>query len=110
MYTLKEDLDEVLANENKSYLLAKVSDNFGLSMKLNHVLRAYVDEDDEGFTLYISDDFTEIKLPLTDDCCNGIYYKKSGSMEEWLIKPYGQPFMEIRLVVFENENSEPVEE
>lgn len=110
VYTLKEDLDEVLANENKSYLLAKVSDNFGLSMKLNHVLRAYVDEDDEGFTLYISDDFTEIKLPLTDDCCNGIYYKKSGSMEEWLIKPYGQPFMEIRLVVFENENSEPVEE
>ena len=110
VYTLMDSLEEVLENDNKSYLLAKVTDNFGLTMKLNHVLRAYVDEDDEGFTLYISDDFTEIKLPLTDDCCNGIYYKKSGSMEEWLIKPYGQPFMEIRLVVFENENSEPVEE
>lgn len=110
VYTFKEDLDEVLANENKSYLLAKVTDNFGLSMKLNHVLRAYVDEDEEeGFVLHISDDFTEIKLPLVDDCCNGIYYKKSGSMEEWLIRPYGQPFMEIRLVVFENE-SKPVEE
>lgn len=111
VYTFKEDLDEVLANENKSYLLAKVTDDFGLTMKLNNVLRAYVnDEEEEGFVLYISDDFTEIKLPLTDDCCNGIYYKKSGSMEEWLIKPYGQPFMEIRLAVFENEKSEPVEE
>ena len=109
VYTFKNDLDEVLANENKSYLLAKVTDNFGLSMKLNNVQRAYVDEDEEGFTLYIGDDFTEIKLPLVDDSVNGIYRKKSGSMEEWLIKPYGQPFMEIRLVVFENE-SKSVEE
>ena len=109
VYTLKDSLDEVMENDNKSYLLAKVMDNFGLSMKLNNVQRAYVNEHEEGFTLYIGDDFTEIKLPLVDDCCNGIYYKKSGSMEEWLIRPYGQPFMEIRLVVFENE-SKPVEE
>lgn len=109
VYTLKESLDEVMENDNKSYLLAKVTDNFGLSMKLNNVQRAYVNEDEEGFTLYISDDFTEIKLPLVDDSVNGIYRKKSGCMEEWLIKPYGQPFMEIRLVVFENE-SKSVEE
>ena len=109
VHTLKESLDEVMEKENKSYLLAKVTDNFGLSMKLNHVLRAYVDEDEEGFSLHISDDFTEIKLPLVEDSVNGIYHKKSGSMEEWLIRPYGQPFMEIRLVVFENE-SKPVEE
>ena len=89
--------------------MAKVTDNFGLSMKLNNVQRAYVNEHEEGFTLYIGDDFTEIKLPLVDDSVNGIYRKKSGSMEEWLIKPYGQPFMEIRLVVFENE-SKSVEE
>lgn len=110
VYTLMDSLEEVLENDNKSYLLAKVTDNFGLTMKLNNVLRAYVNDEEEGFVLYISDDFTEIKLPLVDDCCNGIYRKKSGCMEEWLIKPYGQPFMEIRLVVFENENSEPVEE
>lgn len=109
VYTLKESLDEVMENDNKSYLLAKVIDNFGLSMKLNNVQRAYVDEDEEGFTLYISDNFTEIKLPLVEDSVNGIYRKKSGCMEEWLIKPYGQPFMEIRLVVFENE-SKSVEE
>lgn len=109
VYTLKDSLDEVMENDNKSYLLAKVTDNFGLSMKLNNVKRAYVDEDEEGFTLYISDNFTEIKLPLVEDSVNGIYRKKSGCMEEWLIKPYGQPFMEIRLVVFENE-SKPVEE
>lgn len=110
VYTLKDSLDEVMENDNKSYLLAKVIDNFGLSMKLNNVQRSYVDEDEEGFTLYISDNFTEIKLPLVEDSVNGIYRKKSGCMEEWLIKPYGQPFMEIRLVVFENENSESVEE
>lgn len=109
VYTLKDSLDEVMENDNKSYLLAKVIDNFGLSMKLNNVQRAYVDEDEEGFTLYISDNFTEIKLPLVEDSVNGIYRKKSGCMEEWLIKPYGQPFMKIRLVVFENE-SKPVEE
>lgn len=110
VYTLKESLDEVMENDNKSYLLAKVTDNFGLTMKLNNVLRAYVNDEEEGFTLYVSDDFTEIKLPLVDDSVNGIYRKKSGCMEEWLIKPYGQPFMEIRLVVFESEKSEPVEE
>ena len=104
VYTLKESLDEVMENDNKSYLLAKVIDNFGLSMKLNNVQRAYVNEHEEGFTLYISDNFTEIKLPLVDDSVNGIYRKKSGCMEEWLIKPYGQPFMEIRLAVFENES------
>lgn len=110
VYTLMESLDEVMENDNKSYLLAKVTDNFGLSMKLNNVQRAYVYEHEERFTLYISNDFTEIKLPLVDDSVNGIYRKKSGCMEEWLIKPYGQPFMEIRLVVFESEKSEPVEE
>lgn len=104
VYTLKDSLDEVMENDNKSYLLAKVIDNFGLSMKLNNVQRAYVNEHEEGFTLYISDNFTEIKLPLVDDSVNGIYRKKSGCMEEWLIKPYGQPFMEIRLAVFENES------
>lgn len=106
VYTLKESLDEMMENDNKSYLLAKVTDNFGLSMKLNNVQRAYVNEGEEdlGFTLYIGDDFTEIKLPLVDDSVNGIYHKKSGCMEEWLIKPYGQPFMEIRLVVFENDS------
>lgn len=109
VYTLKDSLDEVMENDNKSYLLAKVIDNFGLCMKLNNVQRAYVNEHEEGFTLYISDNFTEIKLPLVDDSVNGIYRKKSGCMEEWLIKPYGQPFMEIRLVVFENE-SKSVEE
>lgn len=109
VHTLKESLDEVMENDNKSYLLAKAIDNFGLSMKLNNVQRAYVNEHEEGFTLYIGDDFTEIKLPLVDDSVNGVYRKKSGCMEEWLIKPYGQPFMEIRLVVFENE-SKPVEE
>ena len=36
VYTLKDSLDEVMENDNKSYLLAKVIDNFGLSMKLNH--------------------------------------------------------------------------
>ena len=109
VYTLKDSLEEVLANDNKSYLLAKATDNFGLSMKINNVQRAYVDEDEEGFELHISDDFTEIKLPLVDDSVNGIYHKTSGNLEEWLIKPYGQPFMEIRLVVFESEKSETVE-
>lgn len=106
VYTLTESLDEIMENDNKSYLMAKVTDNFGLSMKLNNVQRAYVNEDEEGYVLHIGDDFTEIKLPLVDDCCNGIYHKKAGSLEEWLIKPYGQPFMEIRLAVFENENLE----
>ena len=68
-----------------------------------------MNEGEEGFSLHIGDDFTEIKLPLTDDSCNGIYHKEAGNVEEWLIKPYGQPFMEIRVVIFEKE-SEPVEE
>ena len=108
VHSLKEALDEVMENGNKSYLMAKVIDNFGLSIKLNNVQRAYVNEDEEelNFALYIGDDFTEIKMPLVDDACNGIYRKKSGCMEEWLIKPYGQPFMEIRLAVFESEKSE----
>ena len=109
VYSLKDALDEVMENDNKSYLMAKVIDNFGLSIKLNNVQRAFVNEEEEGFSLHIGDDFTEIKLPLVDDSCNGIYHKKAGCLEEWLIKPYGQPFMEIRLAIFEKE-SEPVEE
>lgn len=110
VYSLKDALNEVMENDNKSYLMAKVIDNFGLSIKLNNVQRAYVNEDEEGFSLHIGDDFTEIKLPLVDDSCNSIYHKKAGCLEEWLIKPYGQPFMEIRIAIFENEKSEPVEE
>ena len=99
VYSLKEALDEVMENDNKSYLMVKIIDNFGLSVKLNNVKRAYVNEDEEGFMLHIGDDFTEIKLPLVDDSCNGIYKKETGCLEEWLIKPYGQPFMEIRILI-----------
>ena len=113
VYSLKDALDEVMENGNKSYLMTKVIDSFGLSIKLNNVQRVYVNESEDGFELHIGDAFTELTLPLVDDSCNGIYRKKSGCLEEWLIKPYGQPFMEIRIAIFEKDNAdnlEPVEE
>ncbi len=41
----------------------------------------------------------ETAFPLVDDSCNEIYLKESGFADTILIKPYGQPFMEIAIIV-----------
>lgn len=50
----------------------------------------------------------KVEMPLADDSCNGIYCmptenemgKETG--RHWLIKPYGQPFAEIRFFIMKN--------
>jgi hypothetical protein len=38
-------------------------------------------------------------IPLVDDSCNEVFFKRGEHVDCIMIKPYGQPFMEIRIVV-----------
>ena len=105
VYYLKDYL------ENKSHpevshkpMMAVVKDCYGLEVKLSSLASAYIDEDEEGLTLHIQDGMTsEISLPLVDDSCNEVYIKEGGSFDSILIKPYGQSFMEIVMIIHNEE-------
>lgn len=96
-----EDLKEYLDNKSHESIMATVRDRFGFTVKLSVTKYAYVSEDDEGgYALHISDGIlTTIELPLVDDSCNEVYIKEGDTFDNILIKPYGQPFLEISLLV-----------
>ena len=86
-----------------------ITDEFGLKISLDYVDSMVVEETEDGFTFYANRNGAKVELPLVDDSCNGIYYmpiknetgKETG--RHWLIKPFGQPFAEIRFFIMKNE-------
>lgn len=107
VYELKEYLDEV--NKKDSCPIFSITDDFGLKVSLDCVDSMVVEETEDGFTFYANRSGTKIELPLVDDSCNGIYYVPTENEEgketgrHWLIKPFGQPFAEIRFFMMKNE-------
>ena len=106
VYELKEYIDSL--KEKDSCPIFSITDEFGLKIILDCIDSMVVEETDDGFTFYANRNGTKIELPLVDDSCNGVYYAttESESSKEigrhWLIKPYGQPFMEIRFFIMKN--------
>lgn len=93
--------------ENYKPTLVKFEDTFGLSATVT-VSDVYLIEEEEGdYTLHITDrQFTFIDIPLKEDSCNKIFFRED-RCTSFVIKPYGQPFMEIQILVNKNDEDKP---
>lgn len=101
VYSLQEFLDDVIHEKNEYYcILARITDVFGFDLKIRNPIRTYINTLD-GLALHISDDMNTFEVPVFDDCINLIYMKETDSSKEIIVKPYGQPFMEIRMLFFQ---------
>lgn len=109
VYELDDFLDKVIHMENGYYcVMARATDCFGFDVKMKNVPRTYtyVDVDEDDWKLHISDDFTELEIPITDDSINEIYMKtdKESESKHIIVKPFNQPFMEIEMLFFKKHN------
>lgn len=101
VYGIQELLDDMIHDKNDYYcILARITDVFGFDLKLNP-LRTYINTlDDSDWKLHISDDANTFEVPVCDDSLNLFYMKETDHSREILVKPYNQPFMEIRMWFF----------
>lgn len=101
VYSIQEFLDDMIHDKNEYYcILARITDVFGFDLKLNP-LRTYINTlDDSDWKLHISDDANTFEVPVCDDSINLFYMKETDSTKEIIVKPYNQPFMEIRMLFF----------
>lgn len=81
-------------------MLVNIHDAFGLEVKLNDIKNCSLVETEEAYEMQID----SMTFPLVDDGCNKIYIKDNSSYDTILIRPYGQPFLEISILV-SKENS-----
>lgn len=102
VYDIQEFLEDVIHEKNEYYcILARITDVFGFDFKMRNVVRAYINTlDDSDWKLHISDDFNTFEVPVTDDSVNLLYMKETDNSKEIIVKPYGQPFMEIKMLFF----------
>jgi len=101
VYEIQEFLDDVIHEKNEYYcIMARITDAFGFDLKLRNPIRTYINTLD-GLALHISDDINTFEVPVFDDSVNLIYMKETDSSKEIIVKPYGQPFMEIRMLFFQ---------
>lgn len=95
-------LKEYFENENHCPLMLMITDAFGFTTRFNGIegLSLMEEEEDFRYMLQISNGIgASVELPLEEDSCNEIYIKESSSVDTILIRPYGQPFMEIKILV-----------
>lgn len=87
-----------LLDDNKNRLLmTTVKNAFGLEWTM-HSGTAYMEEHEYEFLLHISNGETTFDVTVYDDGCNEIFAKKSDIKVEYIIRPYGNPFTEIKLL------------
>lgn len=100
VYTIQEFLDDIIHEKNEYYcILARITDVFGFDLKIRNPIRTYINTLG-GLALHISDDMNTFEVPVFDDSINLIYMKETDSSKEIIVKPYGQPFMEISMLFF----------
>ncbi len=102
LYYLEKFLDDALNDDGKYYcVLVRVIDKFSVFLKMTSPQRVYIDTlDDSDWKLHIGNNISELNISVMDDSCNAFYYKESGSSVEIVLKPYGQPFMEVKMLFF----------
>ena len=93
-------LMDYLNEEDHKVMMAIIHDSFGLEIKMNSVRNCTLTETEEAFEMQID----TMTFPLMDDSCNEIYIKEGSVTDTILIHPYGQPFLEISILV-SKENS-----
>lgn len=108
IYDIQEFLEDVIHEKNEYYcVLARITDVFGFDLKMRNAVRTYINTlDDSDWKLHISDDFNTFEVPVTDDSVNLLYMKETDHSKEIIVKPYGQPFMEIRMLFFKKHEQE----
>ena len=93
-------LMDYLKDDAHKVMLVNIHDVFGLEIKLNDIKNCSLVETEEAYEMQID----SMTFPLVDDGCNEIYIKDNSSYDTILIRPYGQPFLEISILV-SKENS-----
>lgn len=100
VYEIQDFLDDVIHEKNEYYcIMARITDVFGFDLKMRKPIRTYINTLNE-LALHISDDINTFEVPAFDDSVNLFYMKETDSSKEIVVKPYGQPFMEIRMLFF----------
>lgn len=87
--------------------LVKIVDSFGMSVTFPASAMSITEECEGDYTFHVTDhQSTFLNIPLKEDSCNGIFFKNDfGS--SFVIKPYGQPFAEIQVLVSEADENKP---
>ena len=95
-------MEDVIHEKNGYYcILARITDVFGFDFKMRNPIRTYINTlDDSDWKLHISDDANTFEVPVVDDSVNLLYMKETDNSKEIIVKPYGQPFMEIKMLFF----------
>lgn len=93
-------LMDYLKDDAHKVMLVNIHDVFGLEIKLNDIKNCSLVETEEAYEMQID----SMTFPLVDDGCNEIYIKDNSSYDTILIRPYGQQFLEISILV-SKENS-----
>lgn len=94
VYDLKGFLEET-----KGYyrVLVRVTNVFGLNIRIENPAPIYIDEE-LILNVGIREESDSLSLPLCDDSVNLFYVKESDCSKEVIIKPFGQPFLEIKML------------
>ena len=102
IYDIQDFLEGVIHEKNGYYcILARITDVFGFDFKMRNPIRTYINTlDDSDWKLHISDDTNTFEVPVVDDSVNLFYMKETDNSKEIIVKPYGQPFMEIKMLFF----------
>jgi hypothetical protein len=88
-------LMDSLNDDTHKAMIVNIHDAFGMEVKLNDIKNCSVVETEESYEMQID----SMTFQLVDDSCNEIYIKENSSCDTILIRPYGQPFLEISIFV-----------
>lgn len=91
--------------ENCKYLVI-IDDVYGFKTRFDDAT-VVLQEISDGYeyNLHVTNGTgTTIDLPLVDDSCNKIFAKEGDTNDAFLVKPYGQPFMKIKIAVIKPQN------
>ena len=100
LYELNQLLEKTSGdNPEYSCSVVKVKNKSGFNMRMIYPKQTFIDmeNDDTNGQLCIEDDVNFLKVDVMDDRCNQFYQKDNAESAEIVIRPYSEPFMEIRM-------------
>lgn len=101
LYELNELLQKTSGDKPEyTCSIVKVKNKSGFNMRMVYPKETFIDmeNDDTNGELSIEDDVNFLKIAVMDDACNRFYQKDNDESVEIVIKPYCEPFMEIKMV------------
>ena len=105
LYELNELLQKTSGDKPEySCSVVKVKNKFGFNMRMVYPKETFItmEDDDTNGKLNIENDVNFLKIAVMDDACNRFYQKDNDESVEIVIKPYCEPFMEIRMFFEKN--------